>query len=233
MLQLPDPGFVMNITSNSTPYIVLQGEILSKVNRTHSCICPIIIVQSGDCYDFSTCTCISDTLLKQSLNACKISSQLLYSMYNISISNMTLTMNNTLIHFFESYRGCAINNQSPRFIKLYRKYIKSLKIIIGNVITLLLNYLPFSTNNFLAYFLNLVPNVTDSTEYPPNGTCYNHCYPSKIIIIIQLLHTPSLNSVNYYYPRCGIIPQGRRPSGILPTPRVVIINTLFNKAIPI
>ena len=44
---------------------------------------------------------------------------------------------------------------------------------------------------------------------------------------IQLLHTPSLNSVIYYYPRCGYIPRGRRPSGIF-TPRVVI-NTLFNE----
>ena len=50
------------------------------------------------------------------------------------------------------------------------------------------------------------------------------------IIIILLLHTPSSNSVNYYHPRCGNIPRGRRPSGIpvLPTLRVVI-NTLFNK----
>ena len=133
MLQLPDPGFVVNIISNSTPYVVLQGEMLSKVNHTHPCICPII-VQSGDCYNFSTCTCISDTLLKQSLNACRISSQLL-SMYNISISNLILAMNNTLIHVFESYRGCATNSKSPRFIKLYRKYIKSLKIIIGNIQT--------------------------------------------------------------------------------------------------
>ena len=52
-------------------------------------------------------------------------------------------------------------------------------------------------------------------------------YYSKEYDNIQLLHTPSLNSVIYYYPRCGYIPRGRRPSGIF-TPRVVI-NTLFNE----
>ena len=51
---------------------------------------------------------------------------------------------------------------------------------------------------------------------------------SQYVYNILLLHTPSLNSVNYYYPRCDNIPRGRRPSGILPIPRVVI-NTLFNK----
>ena len=34
------------------------------------------------------------------------------------------------------------------------------------------------------------------------------------------LHTPSLNSVNYYHPRCGNIPLSLQPRGILPTPNI-------------
>ena len=58
-------------------------------------------------------------------------------------------------------------------------------------------------------------------------TCNIYCSDHDSMNNIQLLHTPSLNSVIYYYPRCGYIPRGRRPSGIF-TPRVVI-NTLFNE----
>lgn len=89
------------------------------------CICSVLLLANQNCYDFQTCSCISETSFLNSLTVCVSNiSHLL-----ICIGNFTDEMNNTNVHFFVTRHSSCIQQN---LYYSYRKYVKAIKIISGN-----------------------------------------------------------------------------------------------------
>lgn len=122
-------GTCVPVLSNKNPSIVLPKNITNYTSANmQDCICPVIL--KDDC-SFSKCHCINDTVFSEYLDICIESNSSSNYYYYCFPYGLSLEMNNTLIHIFDSFRSCINDTFDIPITKSYRDYHKSFRILIG------------------------------------------------------------------------------------------------------
>lgn len=148
-LNVPLDGFCLDIQSSAIPNVVFPRRNSSE---GRDCICSIII--NLPCYDFSSCSCINETIFLSSVYTCKLQHQS-PPVYHMCFINLDTEMNNTVIHIFESYRYCISDeyNFNNYKIKFYRDYRKSFRIITGMIIIIIVINKIFGRNKIVYMYV--------------------------------------------------------------------------------
>lgn len=118
-------GLCVDLPSGSTPYVVLPRNLTGSIN-TSDCSCGI----TSDNYNSSRCSCISETAFSNSLSVSKVKDTLKIDIYEFCFTNLSAAINNSVIHFYESFRYCT--NKFQRAVDVnFRRYRKSFQILVG------------------------------------------------------------------------------------------------------
>lgn len=120
---IPLGGFCVTFVSDVGPYIVLPS-----MSGGNDCPCSINL-GFDNAYTLSSCSCGDDTIFKDSFLAFKWRLEQT-PMYHTCFQNLTEQMNLTIVHFYELYRICVDHNER-QVVKPYRRYFKSIKLVIG------------------------------------------------------------------------------------------------------
>ena len=89
------------------------------------CICPLLVVASHRCYNFASCSCLTESYFRESINICAINT----STIQICFNNLTNEMNGTNIHLFQTQ---YLNCQHHQSTFAYRKYIRAFMILVNH-----------------------------------------------------------------------------------------------------
>ena len=127
VIEVSHDGLCVDIRSDSIPYVVVPHNLTDMIDQP-DCFCPIIINPQDIVYNVSKCSCISDTMFSNSLYARKVWERL--PTYEFCFRNLSIEMNESVVHFFESLRYCM--NKFGRSVDVnFRRYDKSFKLLVG------------------------------------------------------------------------------------------------------
>ena len=128
-LKVPSTEFCVNLLPKSNSYLVLVKD--RKHYSKRDCNCHVYLngnfLKLFKCY----CYCRSGSNSMSSIHLKQKSENVLQACF----SNYSLSLNNTVLHIFESHRYCVHGNCFPRQVetKPYRKYNRLQRILIGEL----------------------------------------------------------------------------------------------------